>query len=575
MIGYDATNAIGQSIAAREKIYVFTLTYMAFFYKNLPLLSFRLESNEIIVAKLSEKILEYFKFYVVSTEATEQEKNEQQIKKYFTERAMAKYYLAAIYYYEPTYDFANANISEVVELGNAYLKQLFQENISSFISKAKQKATGNANTIPDYKEKWKYFAYSMLKSQYNQEYLNIVQQPVCYPSRNTDVLFATTSGKYSSYFANIADFLSEDRDSIPNDEVVNVYIPRFDNKEIKSSFTKEFWNDAPNMIQFFVIDSSSNIFDINSRQIDLYKKQKLNDANSFISYYTAYNANTKNFDIRFPPYFNQEAGSTISQELSTFFEFSFQPNYEKIKELFPQINISEKSFNLLKNSYFLKLSKTETYDFMKNLVGDTLISTITEEQFASLFDLQVVLLYKVSQKYISKDFFSSTKPTDKTSFGIRSWGYSDSSYSGVSLLYNPLINPDENIAITSQNLKVPKITSNRSLNLGNALADFQISSIRAFNPYYLFDNNELLDKFINIIDSATSEEAKIIKNSFETNLDYNPFDYSTIAGNFLAIHTSELPERLIDDNVNLYTKTYSQFSKNLLENLITNADKVK
>ena len=68
---------------------------------------------------------------------------------------------------------------------------------------------------------------------------------------------------------------------------------------------------------------------------------------------------------------------------------------------------------------------------------------------------------------------------------------------------------------------------------------------------------------------------ELIKNEFEKNLDYNPFDFSRTAGDFLAIEASSLPQKLVNENIALYTEPYSKFSKNLLDNLIINADKLK
>ena len=68
MIGYSATNAIGQALAAREKIYSFSLSYFVFLYRYLPFLSFGLYGTKNFVSLLSELIFSFFEKYVITTE---------------------------------------------------------------------------------------------------------------------------------------------------------------------------------------------------------------------------------------------------------------------------------------------------------------------------------------------------------------------------------------------------------------------------------------------------------------------------------------------------------------------------
>lgn len=199
MIGYDATNVIGQSISIREKIYLFSLSYFAFIYKSLPLFSFKFISTDTIVENLSEKIFLYYKIYVVTTEASEEEKR----NKKYTKKALAKYYLAAIYYYEPAFDFESADLAQIEELGEIYLKQLFQENIIYFI---KNSTKENAIYSLSYDKKWKYFAHALLISEYGGQFLNIIQQPLSYPSRK-DFLWQDTAAAESKVLNEINFFL--------------------------------------------------------------------------------------------------------------------------------------------------------------------------------------------------------------------------------------------------------------------------------------------------------------------------------------------------------------------------------
>lgn len=683
MIGYDATNTIGQSIAIREKIYLFTLSYFSFIYKSLPLFSFKFDSTEIIISSFSDKILEYFENYIIVTESNMQDKKEisrefirkleglniatnkkslaefwkidgeqfvwislegdntskwfgplteenlftiQNIEQQnqntdlnlinfkivqlyaalvqkngaiqgssiyedkippskfsqsgqYNKKALAKYYLAALQYYEPTFDFESADLNQVEEFGNLYLKQLFQENILTFIENAKKYAKENNYTL-DYDSKWKYFAYAMLRSQYSANFLNIIQQPVSYPSRQNVII---PNQPEVSFFSEIQGLLFEEIDEIPTDSSIVTFVGLHTNKDLtleNNVITKEYWDDAPNILRYFV-KNTSDTPEVTNAYTSTGLNSSISDKGSFTTIYTQVLVKfgkTLLFDA-YPPIKQPDAEKN---ELSTFFEFSFQPNYEKITTKFPALKdlINKKSFDTLVNSYFLKLSKTETYIFMKNLLGGTdLLIGITEEEFSSLFDLQIALLYKMP-KYLLQDasaFTTNFNYFDSTSFGTRSW-YVDSGVwgSAASVLYNPLIKPEENkLEKNSKYINIrKKYALNRSLILGNAFDDFGIV-IRTFNPQQTFLNDTLLNKVITIIDEAKTEEAKIIKDEFVKNLDYNPFDFSRVAGDFLAIEAAKLPQNLINDNIQLFSKPYSEFSKNLLDSLITNAEKVK
>jgi len=584
MIGYDATNTIGQSISVREKIYLFTLSYFCFFYKSLPLFSFKFNSLEVLVSKLSDKIFLYFQAYVATTEASEEEKQNVKDKKQtsFSKKPLAKYYLAAIYYYEPTFDFENSNINQIQEFGEIYLKQLFQENILYFLENAKKYINTKEYSL-DYDSKWKYFAYAMLRSQYSANFLNIIQQPVSYASRKN--LSALPGQPEISSFSQIQDLLFNEISEVPLDNIITEFIGSHTNKDLvqKNVITKEYWDDAPNILKYFIKNKTNDSIQIaNCTQTSTSLLEEEGDAKGFISVY-------KSIGYSYPPlaYGNDQKKyqSPDNVELSTFFEFSFQPNYEKITSKFPALKqfINKNSFDVVKNLYFLKLSKTETYDFMKNLLGqnEDLLKGISEEEFSSFFDLQVALLYKISKRYFAKDFIPPAPGygdinLDKSSFGIRSWTVTDVALvSPASILYNPLIKPEENVSEIYKTIKKrKKYALNRSLTLGNAFDDFGIV-IRTFNPQQTFLNDTLLNKVITIIDEAKTEEAKIIKDEFVKNLDYNPFDFSRVAGDFLAIEAAQIPQNLVNDNIQLFSKPYSEFSKNLLDSLITNAEKVK
>lgn len=580
MIGYDATNAIGQSISAREKIYLFTLSYFSFFYKSLPLFSFKFSSLDDLVSKFSDKIFIYFQVYIATTEASEEEKQNAKDKKQtsYSKKPLAKYYLAAIYYYEPTFDFENSNINQIQEFGEIYLKQLFQENMLYFLENAKKNINTKEYTL-DYDSNWKYFAYAMLRSQYAANFLNVIQQPVSYPSRQG----ITIPGQpEASFFSGIQNLLFEEINEIPLDNMITQFVGLHANKDLvqKNVITKEYWDDAPNILKYFV-KNTSDTSEITNAYTSAGLNSSISDKGSFTTIYTQILVKfgkTLLFDA-YPPIKQPDAEKN---ELSTFFEFSFQPNYEKIINKFPglALAINKKSFDVAKDSYYLKLSKTETYDFMKNLLGqnEDLLKGISEEEFSSFFDLQVALLYKMP-KYLLQDagaFTTNLNYLDSTSFGARSW-YIDSGNwgSAASILYNPLIKPEENVSeIYKTIVKRKKYALNRSLTLGNAFDDFGII-IRTFNPQQTFLNDTLLNKVITIIDEAKTEEAKIIKEDFIKNFDYNPFDFSRVAGDFLAIEAAQIPQNLINDNVQLFSKPYSEFSKNLLDSLITNAEKVK
>ena len=127
------------------------------------------------------QVIEYFKKYVVFSEASQEElKNNKS-----SEKQLAKYYLAAINYYEPNFDFENADLNQVESLGKAYLKELFQENILQFIEKSKKKQgtiSTSAISTPSYDTPWKYFAYAMLTTKSNAQIANVIYQPVIVPT---------------------------------------------------------------------------------------------------------------------------------------------------------------------------------------------------------------------------------------------------------------------------------------------------------------------------------------------------------------------------------------------------------
>jgi hypothetical protein len=197
MIGYGATNALGQGLAAREKIFSFALSYFIFFYKSLPKLSYSVPSEDgekDLLTSISEQIEEYFEQYIIETETIPNIDPNTDVKTYnYSDRSvMAAYYLASIYYFEPTYDFTKASINDIYNIGKIYLIELFKENINQF-------AIRSLEILPDAKDQqqpkfpddnpdnmWKYFAFAMLKSQFSGQYHGLIQQPVSLPSRIND-----------------------------------------------------------------------------------------------------------------------------------------------------------------------------------------------------------------------------------------------------------------------------------------------------------------------------------------------------------------------------------------------------
>jgi hypothetical protein len=197
MIGYGATNALGQGLAAREKIFSFALSYFIFFYKSLPKLSYSVPSEDgekDLLTSISEQIEEYFEQYIIETETIPNIDPNTSVKTYnYSDRSvMAAYYLASIYYFEPTYDFTKASINDIYNIGKIYLIELFKENINQF-------AIRSLEILPDAKDQqqpkfpddnpdnmWKYFTFAMLKSQFSGQYHGLIQQPVSLPSRIND-----------------------------------------------------------------------------------------------------------------------------------------------------------------------------------------------------------------------------------------------------------------------------------------------------------------------------------------------------------------------------------------------------
>ena len=190
MIGFDATNSLGQGLAAREKIFSFTLAYFTFINDAIPALSFQIasENKQNIIGFVSQKTLEYFKNFIINTEG-EKDANGNLISD--NESPLAKYYLAAIYYYEPYFDFTSASIPDIYKLGETYLLEMFSENISLLLEKSRNFANFRIPNFPESTEKdfWKFFTYALITATYSKQYVNIVQQPVSLSSRSGNYLF--------------------------------------------------------------------------------------------------------------------------------------------------------------------------------------------------------------------------------------------------------------------------------------------------------------------------------------------------------------------------------------------------
>lgn len=589
MIGYDATNALGQGLAAREKIYAYSLAYFMFFYKNLSLLSFQFAKENDIVSKLSDKIYEYFQQYVTSTEGSEGE--------------LAKYYLAGIYYYEPSFDFESATTNEIYELGQFYLQQLFQENILDFIARSK-----NEFASPDYDQDWKYFAHTMLISEVSEQFLNIIQQPVVMASRLHPQLIydqLDIESPLAKKYTATADYVLSPDNSSPSEfqnnnnyqfnPIIkdNIFCTNWSlpvGEKLQGLGKTEAWEDSPNINKFQAVNTQGNIVSVNVQDYPT-----LLNSPDDTKYFTTYRFDVDDKSRIYFPVGDfkilqlQPTGENSTyvgkDDISVFFEFSFQPNYEKITQLFPNISINKHNFDQLIKGNFLKFSKTETYTYLKHIIGESL-STITEEQFSSLFDLQMNLLYKMSGQY-----FTSFPPieTQQTSFfQKRSMIKDEKILTNAFIFYSPLLEASDNDlsgypgGIDSFTFTVPviypnkTIPINRTLNLGNSLDLFGIKSIRKFVPVWDIGKNiGNIETIIKTIDAAQSDEAKIIKEDLIKNFNFNPFDFSSVAGTFLSIEATKLPETFVNNNTGLFVGPYSDFCKNLINNLITNVDKIK
>lgn len=712
MIGYDSTNAVGQGLAAREKIYAFSYSYFLFFYRFLPSLSLKynfFEDNDLATS-IAKKMYEYFQLYVKKTEPTEST-----IKEPKKNPALAKYYLAAIYYYEPTYDFGNSSTQDIYNLGQIYLLELFKENIDYFVERSKQYSTIIAPNFPDdtTTEAWKFFTYAMLKANSAGQFSNVIQQPVSAASRtgkelnnyitnylsNKDFdfysIFGSTFGEthenkslgqvnlanlksgkgWTTYYESIKEYVfnnwryiyynlidNDDDDfnlwwgkygnifdtslesflksidpvkplsleeqnakyqnligklydaySFVNkpffdfDEDIalpdktkkpNLILPfgtnpapdvseYFDYKsssfniipllgyyekllfaykslvdeDLKKGGTPVLWEDSPNVIKCYVDEVQE--FVNTSYSIKPYLPY---DESFFISYYLG----LEDQKVSYPA-----ATAENSLDISAFFEFSFQPNFDRLTSKFGNILDKEK-FEALKNNFILNFSKTETYEFMKQIFGEEKLSGLTLEEFSGLFDLNVVLLHKITKKHIGDINFQDPLPSfDISYFSARRWrsNIKEEPFIRNLVFYNPLIEPNKNIVPKAPkkgefNFSINNFECNHSINLGPT-TDFGITDIRNFNPVATFQDNSKIYLFIDKIKDTK------IGQFMKDNYNINPYNYPVIAELLLETEAAGLPKSFIEDNQTLFIKSYSDFSKNLLDNLITNIDKVK
>ena len=806
MIGFDATNSLGQGLAAREKIFSFTLSYFAFINDSIPSFSFVInsENKQDILSFVSGKITEYFENFVIQTEG---EKNEDGTLINPKDRSpLAKYYLAAIYYYEPSFDFSSTGISDIYKLGETYLLEMFSENLSLLLDKSKKYTNIRIPSFPSAtnQDLWKYFTYAMLATEYNSQYVNIIQQPVSLASRTgnslldyiesyftgldkekkflkyfldekfTKPFYATHENKrieakladlnfskynlqqvyismnwyivnsWKNFVEKIIDHSDEPVSVLPDNskefrsvsllkdmikyvEAVNPESPKT-NKEIQdlynnlinsinvaySEYDKKFilghldaindndysknlnkeggklypydgnftdlifpsgyefldtkqyvkslidnysvessvyikildlieyyknmiigfnntfvkqinyeiqnldWKDSPNVIESFIKAEGINL------TFEQFVKSVLKDSQenytpetfklivfpAWKALYADYQKNPQEYVVISDSYINTNTylpgaaylttyaknlfvtyfsnghaavGKTIEYpqpleiELSTFFEFSFQPNFFRIKEKFPDKITNEKipSFELLKGEYFLNFSKTETYIFLKNLLGQQLVETLTTQEFNSLFDLCVSIQHKVPYKYFDKNNFLSIANLKKSikalssyfknsKYSFRRWiNLSDDKFSSNLILFNPLTDESKNNAT----IPIQSLQTNACINLGS-VTNFNIN-IPTFNPVNTFRDDELAYKFIDMIDNTP------IGDYLKNNYNYMPYDFSVVAKNLLANKASSLPENFIINNDGLFVNSHSLLSKNLLENLITTIEQLK
>lgn len=716
MIGYDSTNAIGQGLAAREKIYSFSYSYFLFFYRFLPSLAvnYNFYENNDLVTAIAKKIYDYFQIYIKRTEPTELTILLPQYNP-----ALAKYYLAAIYYYEPTYNFKDSPIQDIYNLGQVYLLELFKENINYFIENSKAYLPFSVPKFSDAteEENWKFFTYAMLKADSARKFSNVIQQSTSAASRAGDGLinyitdylsgkdadfqaifkqqfgtqFGTTHenkligevnlanlksakgwtsyyesineyvknnwryiynnlidrdgddfkswwGKYGNTFDNLLSLflesinpinpLSLEEQNIRYDALANAVFKAYYNplkqffvidedvalpdKKVKLGLILPFgvtpdvtdffgngavniielmkhyesllvgykilleenlakggvpvtWEDSPNVIKCFVEEVQE--FVNTSYSIKPYLPY---DESFFISYYLSNAPALDDQKISYPA-----GDAENSLDISTFFEFSFQPNFDRLTSKFGNILDKEK-FEALKNNFILNLSKTETYEFMKQILGEEKLSGLTLEEFSGLFDLNVALLHKITKKHIgSINFQNPLSSFDGTSFSARRWtsNIKEDPFIRNLVFYNPLIEPNKNFIPKAAkkgefNFSLNNFECNHSINLGPT-TDFGITDIRNFNPVATFQDDTKIYLFIEKI--KDTKIGQFMKEKYNI----NPYNYPIIAELLLETEVAELPKTLIENNDALFIKSYSSFSKNLLDNLITNIDKVK
>jgi len=716
MIGYDSTNAIGQGLAAREKIYSFSYSYFLFFYRFLPSLAvnYNFYENNDLVTAVAKKIYDYFQIYVKRTEPTEST-----ILLPQNNPALAKYYLAAIYYYEPTYNFKDSPIQDIYNLGQVYLLELFKENINYFIENSKAYLQFSVPKFSDIteEENWKFFTYAMLKADSARKFSNVIQQSTSAASRSgqglmnyiTDYLsgkdadfqaifkqqfgtqFGTThenkligevnlanlkSAKgWTSYYESINEYvknnwryvynnlidhddkdfniwfnkygnnfdnllslflesinpinpLSLEEQNIRYDAVASAVFKAYSNplkqffvidkdvalpdKKIKSglilpfgvtpdvtnSFSDGFvniitlmedyeslltgykilieedlkkggvpvtWEDSPNVIKCYVDEVQE--FVNTSYSIKPYLPY---DESFFISYYLSYALVLDDQKVSYPA-----GDAENSLDISAFFEFSFQPNFDRLTSKFGNI-LNKENFEKLKNNFILNFSKTETYEFMKQTFGEENLSKLTLEEFSSLFDLNVAILHKITKKHIgSINFQDPLSSFDATSFSARRWtsNIKEDPFIRNLVFYNPLIELNKNFIPKAakkdeSTFSLNTFECNHSINLGPT-TDFGITDIRNFNPVTTFQDDNKVYLFIDKI--KDTKIGQFLKEKYNI----NPYSYPVISELLMETEVAELPETLVENNEALFIKSYSDFSKNLLDNLITNIDKVK
>lgn len=333
--------------------------------------------------------------------------------------------------------------------------------------------------------------------------------------------------------------------------------------------TNSYWEDAPTIIKCYIADDVGSYVNTN-QPIEKYLKY---DGQMFISYYLENDEKT----VSYP----------IGDDINVFFEFSFSPNLERMTSKFG--NISDKGFSPsrfeeLKNNFILNLSKTETYEFIGKIYGDEALSGLTMQEFSSLFDLNVAILHKITKDYIDQiNFQQPLSSCAGTQFSNKKW----KSYPGEKkyyrnfLFYNPLADKNKNVDFISKKQGEqngfstivssfqPSFECDHSVTLGPA-SDFGINNIMNFNPVQTFKDDNKIYLFIEKIKGTQLET--FLK---ETYNDINPYSFTTVAELLIETKATKVTENFIENNDALFLKSYSNFSKNLLDNLITNVDKVK